>query len=85
MTPAYFDVLMRRHERNVERDEYGRNLMLAQLTAMVANTGFARFQEPRTWQEFMPFKPEPQKRKRWPSSRTLNDKLAAGLFGLMNR
>ena len=54
ITPRYFDELMKQHRFNVERAERGRDFMLSQLIAMVANTGTRSFEEPRQPVEFLP-------------------------------
>jgi hypothetical protein len=54
LTPRFFDGLVRQHREMREREERGRDFMLSQLIAMVANTGFARYKEVRKPNEFLP-------------------------------
>ena len=54
ITPRYFDELMKQHRFNVERVERGRDFMLSQVIAMIGNTGFRSFEEPRQPREFLP-------------------------------
>ena len=53
-TPAHWLTLMEAAERRFEREAAVPEVMLAQLTAMVANTGFRSFKSPRQPKEFMP-------------------------------
>lgn len=53
-TPRYFAALVERHEGKRQREEQGRDWMLAQVIAMVANCGMIRFEDWRHPQEFMP-------------------------------
>ena len=53
-TPRYFEALMRQYRLNIERADCSRDYMLSQLIAMVGNTGFRSFVEPRKPLEFLP-------------------------------
>jgi hypothetical protein len=50
LTPREFDALVKRHKRRREHDEF----MLAQLTAVVMNTGFRSREEPAQTRDYMP-------------------------------
>jgi hypothetical protein len=53
-TPVYFDLLLDKRAAERSREQGMTELMTAQLIAMVANTGFARYTEQRRPEEFMP-------------------------------
>ncbi len=50
LTPRQFDALLRRHRNHVEANE----LLFAQLTSWVANTGFRSTEKPTHPRDFMP-------------------------------
>lgn len=54
MTPRLFRTLMDQHDLLLKRRDSMGELMIAQLIAMVANTGFRSFKSPRQAKEFMP-------------------------------
>jgi len=53
-TPRYFDALVTRFEDGLRRSESLQEVLAGQLIAMVANTGFRSFEDPRKASEFMP-------------------------------
>ncbi|HTF67030.1 MAG TPA: hypothetical protein VK638_30540 [Edaphobacter sp.] len=65
LTPRQFDALLKRYKRATESNE----LLFAQLTSWIANTGFRSTEKPTTTEDFMPsrwsrMKPTKKKRKR---------------------
>lgn len=54
ITPRQLDALARAHQRRLRREVEHREFMFAQVTAMVANTGFRGWEKPRQPLEFMP-------------------------------
>ena len=50
LTPRQFDALLKRHHHRVESNE----LLFAQLTSWVANTGFRSTEKPTQPKDFMP-------------------------------
>lgn len=58
LTPRQFDALCTQHQRRrrIARRESDQvvAVMMSQLIAMVANTGFRKFERPRQPEEFMP-------------------------------
>jgi hypothetical protein len=54
LTPRYFARLTKEHREARERSERTVEFMLAQVVAMVANTGFKGWDKPRQPTEFMP-------------------------------
>jgi hypothetical protein len=67
LTPRKLDSLLKRHKRKAQSNE----LLFAQLTSWVANTGFRSTAEPTKTEDFMPSrwkqdtaKPAPKRRKR---------------------
>lgn len=53
-TPMYMAELRRRYEENLTYEQRLTEVMLAQVVAMVANTGFRGFKDVRQPKEFMP-------------------------------
>lgn len=58
MTPRYFSKMVERQRRSREDAGAVNEYMLAQLIAMVANTGFRSFKEVRQPREFVVTKPQ---------------------------
>ena len=54
MTPRQFDALLKRHHATKREDAALFELMIAQLTSVVMNTGFRSPKEPVSTREFMP-------------------------------
>ena len=85
MTPRQFDALarvhrdMRRHE--IEHQEF----LFAQLTAMVANTGFRGWKEVRTAEEFMPSRWKRPRRPKRLNRKAIADRIRRGMAAIMAR
>jgi hypothetical protein len=52
--PRYFDALVGRRNEAIEQAQRAQEFMFAQLTAMVANSGFLRWENAPKAQDFMP-------------------------------
>jgi hypothetical protein len=81
-TPRYFDALVQRHRETEERAERKQEFMFAQLTAMVANSGFLRWDKAPTPPDFMPSewdKQQKQPRKRRRSRKVIAAEMEATL------
>ena len=63
MTPRLFDAWVLLDQKDRERQRRERDVPIAVLTAMVANTGFKGFEEPRLPSEFLPVYPSDDQAK----------------------
>jgi hypothetical protein len=66
----------------LEREERGRDMMFAQLIAMVANTGFRGWKEPRQPSEFLQHweQPKPERKR---SAKQITAEVRATMMAMM--
>ncbi len=86
MCPRFFDTLVRQHDRNANQAEHRERItdhLLAQIAAMVANTGFRGWEETRQVSEFLPTYPAEASTKRF--RRPSDKQLSANLQRTMER
>ncbi|MGC1783479.1 MAG: hypothetical protein WA708_13230 [Acidobacteriaceae bacterium] len=84
LTPRQFDALAGRHRQTVEHGE----LLFAQLTAWVVNTGFRSTKRPVQAKDFMPSQSgaqKPRKRKRLRSRQAIADEIRATMAHFLKK